>query len=286
MKRSFIPILFLALSIQACGRAPAAPEHPEHKEAAPFTVSLIPESPRAGDALRAVVTGGDDISFRWERNGEAMENSADVLATIGFRKGDRVGVVVTSSGREASAEAALLNSPPVIRSVEISPKSFNRSTGVKAAPDANDTDNDRIEYGYEWYVNNERVFEESGAALDGRYFKRGDAVSVRVVSSDREGSSAFRTDAGAATNAQPRFVSEPPGDFSGQFLYSPKASDPDGDEVKISVAKGPEGMKMEGGRLEWDTKGRKGTFEVVLSADDGNGGEAFQRFELKVNDEK
>lgn len=285
MKKSFITVLFLALSIQACGRAPV-PSSTEHRQGASFTVSLIPESPRAGDALRAVVTGGDDLSFRWERNGEAMENSADVLDTGGFSKGEMVGVVVTSGGRESSAEAVLLNSPPVIRSVEISPRSFNRSTGVKAAPEGRDKDNDRIDYGYEWYVNNERVFEESGAALDGRYFKRGDAVSVRVVSSDREGSSAFRTDAGAAANAQPRFVSEPPGDFSGLFLYSPKASDPDGDEVKITKSKGPEGMKMEGGRLEWDTKGQKGAFEVVLSADDGNGGETFQRFELKVNDEK
>ncbi|MBI2411964.1 MAG: hypothetical protein HYV24_01970 [Deltaproteobacteria bacterium] len=285
MKRSFIAILFLAFLMQACGRAPV-PSATERGKTGAFSVSLIPEAPRAGDAVRAVVTGGNEASFRWERNGEAMENAADVLDTSGFRKGERVGVVVTSGGREASAESILLNSPPVIRSIDMSPKPFNKSTGVKAVADGRDPDNDAIEYEYEWYVNNERVYEESGAALDGRYFKRGDAVSVLVVSSDREGSSEFRTDAGAAMNAQPRFVSVPPDDFSGLFIYTPKASDHDGDEVKFSVVKGPEGMKMEGGRLEWDTKGRKGAFGVVLSADDGNGGEAFQRFELKVDDEK
>lgn len=285
MKRPYMAILFLALSMQACGRAPV-PSATEHGKTGTFSVSLIPEAPRAGDVVRAVVTGGDEVSFRWEHNGEAVENIAEVLDTSGFRKGERVGVVVTSGGREASAESVLLNSPPVIRSVDISPKPFNKFTGVKAVADGRDPDNDAIEYEYEWYVNNEKVYEESGAALDGRYFKRGDAVSVRVVSSDREGAGAFRTDAGSAVNAQPRFASEPPGDFSGQFLYFPKASDLDGDEVKFTVVKGPEGMKTEGGRVEWDTKGRKGAFEVVLSADDGNGGEAFQRFELKVNDEK
>lgn len=67
-------------------------------------------------------------------------------------------------------------------------------------------------------------------------------------------------------------------------MYQPRAADQDGDAVSISLVKGPEGMTAEKGSIEWNAKGHKGSFEVTVAADDGNGGQSLQTFELKVDE--
>lgn len=244
-------------------------------------VSILPDKPKTGTLLRAVAAGTDGLAFKWERNGQPLTGSAETLDTSDFRKGDTIRVSLGQGGH--SVETVLLNSLPVIKSVTLSPGEFSRGMDIKAVVEGWDADGDRLDYEYQWSVNGEAVYSEAGLVLPGNSYKRGDSVAVRVVPFDGEvEGEPFEAKAGQAGNSPPRFTSVPPVEFSGIFLYKPAVADQDGDPVSISIAKGPQGMTAEKGAIEWNAKGQKGSFEVTVSADDGNGGQALQSFELKV----
>lgn len=249
------------------------------------SVSIIPESPQVGTMLRAVAKGGDGFAFRWEKNGEALGIAAETLDTSAFKKGDVIKVVATGGGVETSAETAILNSVPVIKSVTFKPGEVSRGQDLQAIAEGWDPDRDDIQYEYQWAVNGQTLHSERGPVLGGDKFERGDEISVRVTpyDGDRQGA-AFEAKAGVAKNTPPRFTSVPPVEFSGKFVYQPKVADQDGDAVSIALVKGPEGMTAEKGSIEWNAKGHRGAFEVTVAADDGNGGQSLQTFELKVDE--
>lgn len=278
----------LAAGSQSCERKSpghGAPDAAQGQGAGgPVLVRIVPERAPVGAVLRAIVQGpGDGLSLSWEKGGEALGASSDTIDTAGFRKGDTVKVVATLSGVQTSAEAVIVNSPPAVRSVAFGPGPLTGGRDVKAAVEGSDRDNDAVRYEYLWSVNGQAVYSETGPVLGGDRFVRGDVVSVMVTPFDGEAQGEpFEASAGAVENSAPRFTSAPPVEFSGSFVYRPEALDADGDAVAFAVVKGPEGMKAEGGVLEWDARGQKGAFEVTLSADDGSGGRALQTFELKV----
>lgn len=276
----------MMLSVQSCEKK--SDQTRVEVESAPpggASVSIIPEGPQAGTMLRAVATGGNGIAFRWERNGEALDVTAETLDTSAFKKGDVLKVVATQGGIETSAETAILNTAPVIRSVTFKPGEISRGQDIQAIAEGWDADGDDIRYEYQWAVNGHTLYSERGAALSGDKFERGDEISVGVTpyDGDKQGA-AFEAKAGVVKNSPPRFTSVPPVEFSGRFVYQPRAADQDGDAVSISLVKGPEGMTAEKGSIEWNAKGHKGSFEVTVAADDGNGGQSLQTFELKVDE--
>ena len=283
--KTFSAVILAAAAVaaaQSCDRkgedagvAKAAGNRPENA-----SISIIPENPKAGTMLRAVVTGAGGLTFRWERNGQALAATADTLDTSGFKKGDRIMLV---AGRGETAETVLLNSPPVVRSVSFKPGEFSAGVDLQAEVEGWDADGDAVEYEYQWTVNGQAVYSETGPVLGGDRYERGGEISVRVVPYDGEVSGAsFEAKAGAARNSPPRFTSVPPVEFSETFVYKPAVSDRDADAVSVSVVKGPEGMTASSGAIEWNARGHKGSFEVTLAADDGNGGQSLQSFELKV----
>lgn len=286
---SFIVIPFIAaaaFSAQSCtkdGAEKAGQELKTGSPGAPAEVALLPEAPKAGTMLRAVVSG-DAVEVRWLRNGQPLATEGDTLLTTGFRKGDVIRVVAGPAGSERAAEAVLLNAPPVIRSVTILPRPFYKGQDIVAEVQGWDPDGDSISYKYEWTVNGERVYETDGHVLSGGSYGRGDAIAVKVVPFDGESEGeSFKAEAGQAGNSPPRFTSTPPADFSGRFLYSPVVSDPDGDSVALSLERSPEGMAIGNGVIEWRAKDdQNGSFEVTIAAEDGSGGKALQTFELKV----
>lgn len=282
--KTFYAVILAAaalLAVQSCDKkgvdGKVAENKPENA-----SISIIPENPTAGTLLRAVATGGDGLTFRWERNEKALTTTADTLDTAGFKKGDRI-KLAAGRGPGAVAETVLLNSPPVVRSVTFKPGAFSAGVDLQAEAEGWDPDGDAVEYEYQWTLNGQAVYSETGPVLGGDRYERGGEISVRVVPYDGEEAGApFEARAGAALNSPPRFTSVPPVEFSGTFVYKPAVSDKDADAVSISVVKGPEGMTASSGAIEWNAKGRKGSFEVTLAADDGNGGQCLQSFELKV----
>lgn len=275
----------LASGIASCDKKSAAPpEKMESGQAA--SISLIPDDPAPGTMLRAVVSiGGEGLALRWERNGEALEVRADTLDTTGFKKGDRIRLVAGQGGPGETVETVLINTRPVVRSVSFKPGALSRGVDITAEVEGWDVDGDPLSYEYQWSVNGDEIYSETGQTLHGDKFQRGDEVSLRVVPDDGEAEGAsFDAVAGQIRNSPPRFTSTPPAEFSGTFVYKPTVTDPDRDVVTFSILKGPQGMKESGGTIEWNAKGQSGAFEVTLSADDGNGGQSMQTFELKVSE--
>lgn len=283
-----IPLMAALLAAQSCSKdspreEKAGAQVSREAGAGNALVTLLPEDPKAGGVLRAVVSGQDG-PLRWFRNGEALEAEGDTLPTSGFRKGDVIKVVAGEGAALESAETVLLNTAPSVRSVNISPRPFYRGQDIRAGAEAWDADGDGVSFRYEWHVNGERVFDADGDVLGAGSFSRGDEVAVTVVPSDGESEGeAFTAQAGKAANSAPGFSSSPPADFSGVFIYKPVLSDPDGDAVSVSIERGPEGMTAADGKVEWRPRDeQKGSFEVTIAADDGFGGRALQTFELKV----
>lgn len=283
-------MLSLAAIVLAAGLLPAScgekakPASPDMKTAG-LRISIIPENPKAEDAIKAALYGaGGDAAYRWELNGDEIPGvTGDALPKGIVRRGDTVKVNVISGDREASAEVTVANTHPRLRSVEIRPARFSLGTDLAAAVDGFDPDDDYVNYDYLWSLNGERVYTATGPILDGGAYKRGDKITLRVVPRDSEGAGEpIDAEAGYAVNSPPVFVSAPPKDFAGSFIYSVETSDPDGDAVKLALEKSPEGMRIEGSKVMWDASGAKGSFEVVLAADDGNGGRALQEFELTL----
>lgn len=267
------------LSAQSCRKADTETKAADIKPGE-ASVTILPEKPKAGSLLRAVATGAEGLAFKWERGGETLPGGAETLATTGFKKGDTIRV---SLGQGVHAETVLLNSAPVVKAVTLSPSVFSSGTDIKADIEGWDHDADNLDFDYQWAVNGETLYSETGPVLPGNSFRRGDVVTVRVSAYDgEEKSEPFEAKAGEAENSPPRFTSVPPVEFSGTFLYKPSVTDKDADPISISIAKGPDGMKVESGSIEWNAKGQKGTFEVTVLADDGNGGQALQSFELQV----
>lgn len=278
-----------ALAAQSCSKD--EPEKASGKASGPEAgeqarsyggVTLMPEEPRAGAMLRALVTG--DGELRWERNGEPLMASGETLPTAGFKKGDVIRVIVGPPGAEKTAEAVLVNAPPVIRSVRLSPRPFHKGEDITAEAQGFDPDGDAVSYKYEWSVNGESVYGAEEQMLPSGSFARGDEVAVSVTARDSESAGeVFKASFGRASNAPPKFTSSPPVDFTGRFIYKPVVADLDGDTITLSLEKGPEGMKIENGAVDWRAGGeQKGAFEVTIAADDGNGGAVLQTFELRV----
>lgn len=286
--RMFRLLLLLAPLALAFGcKGDSAPEEPwtlTDENQGAFSVVLAPERPSAGAEVRAVVSGqAGEVEFLWEVNGEAVEADGDTLGKGTFRKGDTIRVTAGAGGMESSAETVAANMPPSILSVRIRPEVFGSGTGISAEAQGHDPDNDLLSYDFVWSVNGERFY---GEALSGEHVRRGEEISLRVAAFDGDDESEpFEVPGISAANSPPRFVSSPPAEFSGLFIYEVKAIDPDGDEVSFTLEKKPEGMTLNGNRLEWEAKGGEGQAEVVISADDGHGGSALQSFRLSVGKE-
>jgi len=88
-------------------------------------------------------------------------------------------------------------------------------------------------------------------------------------------------------NALPVIVSQPGGaDADGVFRYQVRAEDPDGDDLRISLVTGPEGMEMtsEDGLIEWRPRSNQGGSHVIdVAAEDAAGARTMQRFTIEVD---
>ncbi len=289
-RRSLARLAAVLLLTAASGcsekKAPGTSKNPDASvEGASFSVRLVPERPSAGHGIRAVIDGeADEVSFAWEVNGKAAEEDGDTLEKGAFRKGDVVSVRAFSGDIEAESSVTVANTPPSLVSVRIEPSLPRAGADLSAKAEGYDADGDELSYDYLWSVNGTFFY---GEVLSGSYFKRGDAVTLRVKALDGEDESdPLEVSGPAAANSPPYFTSTPPSAFSKHFIYDIDAEDPDGDAIAFALVKGPEGMEVKGSRIEWEAAGDEGAVDVTLSADDNRGGSALQSFRLTIGREK
>lgn len=251
----------------------------------PITVHVAADDPEGTDVT---------TRFQWIING------APVLGATGFelkpdhvKRGDQVAVeVVVSDGQAESAPyrtepITVMNTPPLVTHVTIEAAAPEGSNRVFAKVDAVDPDRDEIHYTYRWWRNDKPVKEGDESVLDTSGFGRKEMVTVEVVARDQdEAASPVRATPIVLGNSPPQILSNPPALTSReQYEYLVHAKDPDGDTITYVLETGPPGMTIDEvtGQMTWKVTARSaGTHRVKVMAEDGQGGTAWQEFEVSI----
>jgi len=144
-----------------------------------------------------------------------------------------------------------------------------------------------IHYSYRWWRNDKQIKEGEENVLDTTGFSRKDVVGVEVIAGDQESSaSPIRSAPIVLGNSPPQIVSSPAALTSKErYEYVVQAKDTDGDTVIYGLETAPPGMTIDKvtGQVTWHvTQGLAGTHRVKIVAEDGQGGTAWQEFEVTI----
>jgi len=251
-----------------------------------LSVSIIPQEPSAGDELIATVKGaGGEATYRWEVDGQEAGGGDRLDASL-FNKGQEVSVTVRSGGASSAAKTVIVNAPPVVDSVVFMPAILSGGADITAEAVGHDPDDDFITYKYQWFVNGEELYMETGPVLGREHYMAGGAVTLKVTPFDGEAQGeAFTSKPEYVRNAPPRFTSVPPGSFKSRvYSYKVEAIDPDGDSLTYKLVKAPKGMTIDNtGLITWPIgPGDNGTHSVEIAVDDGFGTEDTQSYEITI----
>jgi hypothetical protein len=232
--------------------------------------------------------------FQWIINGTPVLGATGAeLDPVHATRGDQVALeVVAVDGELESAPyrtdpVPVVNTPPLVSHVTVEADVFVRDGRVLAKVDAVDPDRDEIHYSYRWWRNDEQVKEGEDNFLDTTGLGRKDVVVVEVTARDQDAAAApVRSAPSALGNSPPLIVSSPAALTSKeQYEYVVQAQDVDGDTVTYGLETGPPGMTIDKatGQVNWKViPGVAGTYRVKIMAEDGQGGIAWQEFELSI----
>ena len=161
------------------------------------TLSFSPSPVFTTDDVMVSASGstdleGDPISYvyTWYRNGNIdLAYTSDVLPAIATSRGETWRADVGASdgfgeGPSSSIEFVILNSPPQVAAVSISPtQAFETTLLLCQASLPQDDDNDSLSYQYEWVVNGVAT-PATTDTIDGSLFDKGDTVSCQLTPFD------------------------------------------------------------------------------------------------------
>jgi hypothetical protein len=189
------------------------------------------------------------------------------------------------------------NTPPKVTSARIIPDPAYTMTDLRAEVESEDADKDTINYDYEWVKAKEGEPLEDGEIIEGVYgptlshekFKKGDVVFATILPSDLYGVGIpYQTESVRIANTPPRIISHAPESISDEdsYTYQVEVYDPDDDQINFSLSEGaPEGMSIDSstGLITWPVSSKTvGSYTLDIHADDGHGGDCFQRFTLTL----
>lgn len=290
-------VISIALALVAgCGREekpgpPAAAGAP----AGPPTIlelRIVPTPAYAAGILTAQARAADpqgqpaEVAYQWLRNGaEIAGATAQTLTPPAFKRGDEIAVQVTPRARGiqgpgvTSPAIAILNSPPVIMRLTVTPQAPGREETLKVSVDARDPDEDQLAFTYQWLRNGDPIPEATGPTLASGDLRKGDLVSVRVTASDGEARAGPRESPSVVVRNTPPKVLAGPQWRTGQdgvLLYQVAAADADGDPLTFSLSPdAPKGMTIDPktGLLRWRPGAADvGTHRFSITVSDGDGG--------------
>ena len=299
---------FIALAVIACWGCSSSPQDGSAvgggpKNNHPPTVRFVTIVPTplilAGPVTAHVAADDPDGTeptkrFQWIVNGVPVLGATGVeLKPDYVKRGDQVVLeVIASDGQTESAlyrtePVTVVNTPPHIAHVTIEADALERGSRVLAKVDAVDPDRDEIHYIYRWWRNDKQVKEGEENVLDTTGFGRKDVVVVEVFARDQE-TSALPTRSAPIVlgNSPPQIVSNPVALTDRErYEYTVQAKDVDGDTVTYGLETAPPGMTIDKatGQVIWHvTPALAGTHRVKIIADDGQGGTAWQEFEVSI----
>ena len=249
----------------------------------------------AGVQIDAEDPEREAVSFQylWYVNDVALANQTHpTLAPEHLRRGQMVSVEVipadgTQKGKVFRTEAVTVgNTPPSVTSVTLAPLTAQPGERVEAQAEASDPDHDRTDLSYRWFRNAAMVKEGEAPFLDTTGFAARDQIVVEVTAYDPAVTgNMLRSAPVTLGNRLPKIVSVPPAPGAGdQYVYAVNAVDPDGDRMAFQLETAPPGMMIneQSGQIVWPIlpSNQNGTFHVKVVAKDGQGGAAFQEFDL------
>lgn len=214
-------------------------------------VAVEPADPRTDDALMAVFEIEPDdkqpitFSYAWSVDGAASaEHTTNTVPASATAKGQTWSVVVTATDERGAsvafeADTLVLNTPPVVDTVTMTPTSFDASSTLTAAATGSDADGDDLTWTYTWYVGKEQVQSGPAETLAGS-FVGGDTVRVEAVANDGTDDSIASDASGVAGNTAPTITGahiEPKAPTSLDTLacVADGESDIDGDTVSYTT---------------------------------------------------
>ncbi|WHZ16732.1 MAG: EF hand domain/PKD domain protein [Nitrospira sp.] len=263
-------------------------------------VTIVPAPLTLVGPITAHVAADDPEGTEITKRFQWIVNGAPVLGATGFelkpdhvKRGDQVAVeVIVSDGQAESAPyrtepVTVVNTPPLVTHVTIEAALPEGSNRVFAKIDTVDPDRDEIHYTYRWWRNDKQVKEGDESVLDTTGFGRKDIVAVEVIARDQDAAALpVRATPIVLGNSPPQILSSPSALTNReQYEYLVHAKDPDGDMVNYTLETAPPGMTIDKvtGQVTWKvTAGSAGTHRVKVMAEDGQGGTAWQEFEVSI----
>lgn len=263
-------------------------------------VTIVPDPLTLAGPIAAHVAAddpdGNEVThrFQWIVNGAPVAGATGPELKPDFvKRGDTVAVeVVASDGQADSAPfrtnpVTVVNTPPILARVTIESDGPQGSNRLQAKVDAIDPDRDEIRYTYRWWRNDKQIKEGAEGILDTTGFGRKDVIGVEVIARDEEAvSPAVRATPIVLGNTPPQITSDPASLTNReQYDYTVQAKDVDGDPVTFTLETAPPGMTIDKstGQITWKVMaGLTGTHRVKIMAEDGQGGTAWQEFEVTI----
>ena len=263
-------------------------------------VTIVPAPLTLAGPITAHVAADDPDGTEPTKRFQWIINGAPVVGATGFelrpdhvKRGDQVALeVIASDGQAESAPyrtepVVVGNAPPLVSHVSIEADAAEKGNRVFARVEALDPDRDEIHLTYRWWRNEKQVKEGEESDLDTMGFNRKDFVAVEVIARDQEATGLpIRSAPIVLGNSSPEIVSTPQALTNRvQYEYVVQAKDVDGDTVSFRLETAPPGMTIDRvtGLVSWPVNpGLAGTHRVKVMADDGQGGTAWQEFEVSI----
>jgi hypothetical protein len=266
------------------------------------TVYISPSEPTRIDKLSANLEmqgqSPERVLFRyqWYRNDiKIKEANRKILSHDYFDKGDTIKVAVTPVMMAVEGETVLSlpvtirNNFPVMRKVTINPQIAYTNTDLSVDIEAEDKDQDKISYKYQWMKNGDDIRGQESAYLNHSYFAKGDRIQIKVTPYDGYAHGDSMTSGmHIINNSPPEIISDPSSNFEqdGAFTYKVIAKDLDKDSLTYKLVNSPPGAEIDSqnGLLLWkipqDLEPGVKKIEIIVS--DNDGGEASQWFTLNI----
>jgi hypothetical protein len=233
--------------------------------------------------------------YRWWVNDHILRDvTASSMTTDLVKTGDKVMVeLVAFDGKDRSASfktepVVIQNSRPVVTRINLETESpTGGATRLKANVAGIDHDGDDVHYVYRWWRNDVLIKEGREDTIDTVGFARKDSIVVEVTPWDQDGPGApYRSIPAVVGNASPRILSKPGApNHHAHYEYTVQADDPDGDSLQYALEIAPPGMAIDtvSGLISWTVSSElAGTHRVKVSVNDGQGGVAWQEFDISI----
>ena len=189
----------------------------------------------------------EQYTVTWQIGSDVLD-SGPVL-TGGFAKGDEVFCTITpfdddAEGAPHSSSVVILDTPPVIDTLTLSPAGLKTHDTLQAEVTGSDADDESVTFHYMWSINGAALDGEDTDSLSGDFFSKGDTIVLTVTPSAEgvEGDSES-SDVVTVLNSAPTGLSlglSPTDPVAGwhdlECVALKEATDADGDAVSYSYA--------------------------------------------------